>query len=61
MRNEQDIPEIQNRGPAHYNPKKKYALNSTSTAWGKDKVRRFSKDKQSDLGPGKYKLNLNLS
>lgn len=46
-------------GPAFYNPKKKFYLNSTSTVWGKDKSKRFSVDLDSEVGPGKYDSDYN--
>ncbi len=33
-------------------------MNLTSTVWGKDKTRRFSLDHRTDIGPGKYRLDL---
>ena len=41
-------------GPAFYNPNKKFYLNSTSAVWGKDRIKRFSLDSKSEVGPGKY-------
>lgn len=46
-------------GPAFYNPTQRSYLNSTSTVWGKDKIKRFSLDSKSDVGPGKYNATFN--
>lgn len=43
-------------GPGQYNPHKTSYLNSTGTVWGKDKVKRFSMDESSNVGPGQYNV-----
>ena len=52
---DEEVPDLEKLGPAHYSPNKTFHVNSTGTVWGKDKTRRFVPDRKIALGPGQYK------
>lgn len=41
-------------GPGSYESLPHEHINSRGAVWAKDKVKRFKKEKEVDIGPGKY-------